>query len=179
MAVAFRPLRAEDLAVLETWLSTPHVQRWWPERSDAQRIRATYLPAIEGDDPTEMFVVVLDGADVGLIQRYALSDYPAWATAVSAGAAIAGAVGIDYLVGVPELLGTGVGTQMIDEFSAATFAELEGATSIVVAVQQENVASWRALEGAAYSRVWAGTLDSDDPSDAGPAYVYVRVRDAG
>jgi aminoglycoside 6'-N-acetyltransferase len=45
-----------------------------------------------------------------------------------------------------------------------------------VAVQQENPASWRALEGAGFQRVWAGMLDSDDPSDQGPSYLYSMRR---
>ena len=48
--------------------------------------------------------------------------------------------------------------------------------NIVAAVQQGNRRSWRALEKAGFSRTWAGQLESDDPSDAGPSYVYVRAR---
>ena len=43
---------------------------------------------------------------------------------------------------------------------------------VVAAPQQENVASWRALEKAGFTRAWSGVLDSDDPSDDGPAFVY-------
>jgi hypothetical protein len=43
--------------------------------------------------------------------------------------------------------------------------------------QQANIASWRALERAGYVRVRAGMIDSDDPSDAGPAFVYACYRD--
>ena len=45
-----------------------------------------------------------------------------------------------------------------------------------VAVQQANHRSWRALEKAGYDRVFEGMIESDDPSDAGPSYVYVRAR---
>ena len=47
---------------------------------------------------------------------------------------------------------------------------------LAVAVQQANHRSWRALEKAGYDRVFAGMIDSDDPSDAGPSYLYVRLR---
>ncbi len=47
---------------------------------------------------------------------------------------------------------------------------------MAVAVQQDNRRSWRALEKAGYSRVFAGMIESDDPSDAGPSYLYVRLR---
>jgi aminoglycoside 6'-N-acetyltransferase len=42
--------------------------------------------------------------------------------------------------------------------------------------QQENVASWRALEKAGFERIFAGPLESDDPSDSGPAFVYALRR---
>ncbi|HWB36124.1 MAG TPA: hypothetical protein VHA75_08875 [Rugosimonospora sp.] len=48
----------------------------------------------------------------------------------------------------------------------------------MAAPQLANVASWRALERAGFSRLWAGQLDSDDPADAGPAYVYAVDRPA-
>ena len=65
---------------------------------------------------------------------------------------------------------------MIDAFSATVFDDLADVTTIVVSVQQANQASWRALERAGYRRVWAGRLDTADPSDDGPAYVLVRDR---
>jgi aminoglycoside 6'-N-acetyltransferase len=52
-------------------------------------------------------------------------------------------------------------------------------SAVVVAVHQDNPASWRALEGAGFHRVWEGTLDSDDPSDDGPGYLYLQRRPTG
>src|SRR5262249_51295034 len=40
---------------------------------------------------------------------------------------------------------------------------------------EANTASWRVLEKSGYARVWAARLASDDPTDAGPAFVYRRV----
>ena len=65
---------------------------------------------------------------------------------------------------------------MIELFTASTFDRYPGVGAVVVDVQQANRPSWRALEKAGFHRVFAGTIDSDDPSDAGPAYVYVRRR---
>ena len=52
-------------------------------------------------------------------------------------------------------------------------------SAVVVAVQQANRASWRALEGAGFRRQWEGLLVTDDLSDQGPAYLYVRYRPTG
>ena len=40
---------------------------------------AHYLPAIEGTDPTDHYLVLLDGRPVGMLQTYLVADYPAYA----------------------------------------------------------------------------------------------------
>jgi aminoglycoside 6'-N-acetyltransferase len=108
------------------------------------------------------------------VQRYRLDDYPAWSTAVG----IERAAGIDYLIGVAELTGVGLGPLVVDLFTTLTFERYGHVEMVAVAVQQANRRSWRALEKAGYDRVFAGTIDSDDPSDAGPSYIFVRHRGA-
>lgn len=46
----------------------------------------------------------------------------------------------------------------------------------MAAPQTANRASCRVLEKAGYELEWTGLLQSDDPSDAGPAALYVRQR---
>ncbi len=70
--------------------------------------------------------------------------------------------------------GMGLGPQIIDAFVGSTWQRYPGASEIVVAVQQANRRSGRALEKAGFERTWSGNLESDDPSDAGPSFVYVR-----
>jgi aminoglycoside 6'-N-acetyltransferase len=84
------------------------------------------------------------------------------------------AVGIDYLIGDEVRTGMGLGPQIIGAFVGSTWQRYPGASEIVVAVQQANRRSWRALEKAGFERTWSGNLESDDPSDAGPSFVYVR-----
>ncbi len=109
----------------------------------------------------------------GIIQRYLVDDEPAWARAVTATGVVSGpAAGIDYLIGDPALTGRGYGTAAITAFTSLTFGRYPEAESVVAAPQQANAASWRVLERAGYVRWWSGQLDSDDPGDAGPAYLY-------
>ena len=74
------------------------------------------------------------------------------------------------------MTGRGLGRQMIAAFVDLTWDRYADITAVVVAVDQGNEASWRALEGAGFVRAWAGMLDSDDPSDQTPHYLYVRRR---
>jgi RimJ/RimL family protein N-acetyltransferase/aminoglycoside phosphotransferase (APT) family kinase protein len=168
MTIAFRPLRKDDFLRLARWQARPHVARWWREPDDLVTIAEKYTPSVEGRDPTEVFVIEFDGAPVGLIQRYRMADHPDWVAAVGFG----GAAGIDYYLGEEDLIGRGIGSRAIATFARETLTRYPDVPLVIAAPQQANVASWRALEKAGFERLWAGQPDSDDPSDAGPAYVY-------
>ena len=172
MTIRFRRMRAADFEMIGTWLREPHVQQWWPDPDDVASVEAKYGPTLTGDDPTEMFVIEYNGEPVGLIQRYRLADYPEWAQAI----AIAEGAGIDYMIGVGDVTGRGVGTDVIRLFTDEVFADYPDLDVVAAVPQQANTPSWRALEKAGYERVYAGPIASDDPSDAGPAYVYVKRR---
>jgi aminoglycoside 6'-N-acetyltransferase len=180
--ISFRPLVADDLELLATWLATPHVARWWPDDHDLEAVRDGYAPMVDGTDSTRGFVVEDAGRSIGYLQRYALDDEPNWALVLTE--ALGGrvdlrrALGLDYLIGEIDSVGRGVGTAMLLAFTEATWSTEAEVDSFVVAVQQENVASWSALERAGFRRVWSGTLVTDDPSDQGPAHVYLCGRTA-
>ena len=74
------------------------------------------------------------------------------------GAVTGCSAGIDYLIGEPGLCGHGYGTAAIALFTALTFRRYPQARAVVAAPQQDNVASWRALERAGFSRWWSGLL---------------------
>jgi aminoglycoside 6'-N-acetyltransferase len=195
----FRPLQRSDFEQLAEWLGRPHVASWWREASDLPAVAAAYGPLVDGSDPTEGFILVREGQPVAFLQRYRLDDNPEWQRAIafalaegvgvddrSAGAGdgdegdpSAAAAGIDYLIGDEAMTGHGLGRQMIAAFVDLSWARYPDITGVVVAVDQANRASWRALEGAGFVRTWAGVLDSDDPSDAWPSYVYMKRRPAG
>ena len=171
--ISFRPLRRDDLVHVAHWLAQPHVARWWRDPSDIEAVTEKYMPGIEQQTSTEVFIIELDGDAVGLIQRYRHRDHEDWDRAIG----IPDAAGIDYLVGEPDVVGRGVGTDAIRRFAGDTLSAYEDVDCVVAAPQQANVASWRALEKAGFVRVWEGQLESDDPSDEGPAFVYVLQRD--
>ncbi len=172
-ALTVRPLTRDDLPQLSRWLAEPHVAEWWRDPSDLASVEASYVPCIDGTDPAEVFVIEAEGRAAGLIERYLVADDPEWDHAMQATGAVSGcAAGIDYLIGEPGLTGRGYGRAAICLFTTLTFGRYPQADAIVAAPQQANVGSWRALERAGYRRWWGGRLESSDPSDAGPAYLY-------
>ena len=176
--VTFEPLRAGDLPLLAAWLARPHVRRWWRHPSDVASVGAEFGPLLDGSDPTEGFIVHLGGRPIGYLQRELIEDDDETQQAVRTALGDAGGVGIDYFIGEPDLVGTGIGRAMIARFADGCFARYPSESRIVVCIEQSNVASWKALEAAGFRRAWAGDLDSTDPSDEGPSVVYVLARGA-
>lgn len=176
--VTLRPMVRDDFAAVSRWLGRPHVRRWWvDEDADSQVVAQKYGPRIDGIEPTEMFVICDCDRPVGLVQRYRVADYPDWARSLSLVTDPATAAGIDYLIGEPDALNRGIGTAAIRAAVSDIYLRWP-VTTVLVSVQQANWPSWRALERAGFTRIWAGTLESDDPSDAGPAFVYELKRPA-
>jgi aminoglycoside 6'-N-acetyltransferase len=176
VSVAFRQLSRADLPQLSRWLEAPHVKRWWREPGDSESVEAAYGPAIDGADPTELLIAELDGSSIGMLQRYRLSDNPEYERALQPAGAPRPAVGLDYLIGEPELTGRGLGPLLIAQGSADAWTAYPDVVAIAVVVQVDNRPSWRALEKAGYRRTWSGIIDSGDPSDDGHSHVYVLDR---
>ena len=176
MPLEFRRARRGDLALMGEWFARPHVKPWWREEHDPEAIEERYGQAIDGHDPTELFVVEDDGEPVGFVQRYLIDDNPGWKQSLAPARVPEGAVGIDYLLGTEQLTGHGLGPVMIAQFVGSTWLRYPGAPAVVASVSQGNRRSWRALEKAGFARTWEGEIVSDDPSDVGPSYVYVRHR---
>jgi len=172
--ITFRPFTRVDFPLFAHWLLKPHVAKWYRDPEDRD-VEAVYGPTIDGTDPTDVFIVELDRRPIGLIQRYRLRDNPEWEETLALHLDIPLA-SIDYLIGDPTLVGKGLGSAVIRAFCPLLFARYPEVEGIAVGLQQENVASWRCLEKAGFTRVREGVLESDDPSDSGPAYVYLLKR---
>jgi aminoglycoside 6'-N-acetyltransferase len=175
----FVPLQSSDLPGLATWLNRPHVSRWWREPSDLASVKQNYGPIAEGLDPTEGFIVHFSGRPIGYVQRYLIDEDSDWRETIHRAVARTSGIGIDYLIGEPDLIGRGVGRRMISQFVSSSWNRYPSAERIVVALQQRNIASWRALEASGFRRVWEGDLQSSDPSDRGPSFIYIANRNQG
>jgi aminoglycoside 6'-N-acetyltransferase len=140
--IDFRPLTRADFPLLSEWLHTPHVSRWW-EPMSVQRLEAEHGPGIDGTERTRAFVARLDGHDIGFARSYVLDDHPQRQAIVG----VAGAIGIDYLIGDPALVGRGIGTRLVGEFvDAVVRVEHPTATRVIADPEVANRASWRTLE---------------------------------
>lgn len=175
--ITFRPLTRDDLPLLSHWLAEPLVHRWWHDDASPAAVEREYGPCIDGAEPTEVFVVGLDGEPVGIIQRYAIAAYPADAAQLARILAVPpDALSIDYLVGEPSVRGRGVGAALIAAFVERTWADVAAAREVLVPVAAGNRASWRSLEEAGFTRVAEGAVAPDNPVDPPDHVLYLRRR---
>jgi aminoglycoside 6'-N-acetyltransferase len=171
--IDFRAFTRDDLPLLATWLGTEHVARWWPKDDiSVAALDAHYGPAIDGRDPTRLYLATADGVPVGFVETYLHADHPDWDRAVG----IPGVAGIDYLIGDASRCGQGLGTTVIGAFCTLVFALYPEAVGIASAPQAQNRASCRVLEKNGFRLVEVRELDSDDPGDAGPSALYLLER---
>jgi aminoglycoside 6'-N-acetyltransferase len=166
--MSFRRLQRADFPLLLGWESQAHVTPYWGPPPDQARLESEYGPAIDGAEPTEIFLAEHDGKPVGLVQRYKNRDHPDWDVQIKT----PDAAGIDYYIGEPDLIGQGVGPELIAAFVDQLFSDWPDIEHVVVGVLQENRRSWRALEKAGFERIRPQFLESEDPWDRGPGYVY-------
>ena len=129
-----------------------------------EAIEDDFGDAIDGIEPAEDFIALVDGEPIGVIQFCYFHDYPEYvAEMVDVYPVELDAATIDYFIGEPTAVGQGLGTAMIAEFVARIWIEEPDVGHLVVPVNSANVASWRALLNAGFRLVARGELDPDNP----------------
>ncbi len=142
--LGFRPLTRADLGDVVRWVREPHVARWWnDEATDLAAAERHYGPAIDGTDPTRVWVIEVNGRSVGFVQDYLIGDHPEYALLT----AQPDAVGFDYAIGERSRVGRGLGTRMLWQFLRDVVRPAyPDARTFFAAPDQRNAGSLRVLE---------------------------------
>jgi aminoglycoside 6'-N-acetyltransferase len=143
--IEFRPMTADDLRLLHTWLRREHVKRWWRDTETYEEVVEHYLPELE-----QHYVIAFDGRPIGMIQTYLVDDNPEWQQIVEVGDGVAG---VDLLIGEEELTGRGLGPRVLEAFVRDLVFSRPDTTSCVATVEEANSRSWRAFEKAGFRHV--------------------------
>ena len=159
--LAFRPLTRADFADVVAWQAQPYVARWWSqEATDLAGAERHYGPAIDGGDPTRMWVAEVNGRSVGLLQDYRIGDHPDYALLT----ARPDAVGMDYLLGDPSWVGSGIGTRLLWAYVRdVVVPHYPRLREVFAAPDHRNTASLRVLDKLGFVRgLWF-----DEPQPGG------------
>ena len=164
--IAFRRVTRDDFPLIGRWLAEPHVARWWNHEFTPEAVERDFGPSVEGAEPSEDHLVLLDGYPIGLVQYSRYEDYPEYLAELAPHLDVpANTVSIDYLIGDPRQIGRGLGSRLIAAFAEHIWQTNEEATCIIVPVSSANEASWRALLRAGFRLAAQGDLKPDNPVD--------------
>jgi aminoglycoside 6'-N-acetyltransferase len=106
-AYVFHPMAADDLAMIQRWLETSEVARWWGHPDEQYALVSGDL-----DHPDmDQFIVALDEHPFGYIQCYPLNTWN-----LSFGVQPPATRGIDQFIGEPDMIGRGHGSRFIRQF---------------------------------------------------------------
>ncbi len=174
-SISFRRATRSDFALIAGWLAEPHVARWWNHEFTAEAVERDFGAPADGEEPSEDHIALLEGRPIGLIQYSHYSDYPEYKDELAALLSVPDhAVSIDYLIGDPAIIGTGVGSAMLCEFVARIWQVDPEVECIVVPVNAANEPSWRVLLSIGFDVVATGELKPDNPIDD-PLHKVLRI----
>lgn len=114
--ISFRPVTAEDLPMLATWMARPHWRHWW---GDPEEELNNIRDMVEGRDTTRPFIFQEGGVDKGYIQVWFVGDQQGSAFAVDypwLDLLPAEAVGVDLSIAAEEDVSRGLGTRTLQAF---------------------------------------------------------------
>jgi aminoglycoside 6'-N-acetyltransferase len=162
--VALRAMVRGDLPDVLRWRRHDHVRRWWRAREEPteESVARQYGPRIDGVEPTRMWVVEVNGRSAGFVQDYRIRDHPGLAALTPD----PDAVGVDYLLGEPHLVGHGVGTTMLWVWLLGARRRYRDATACFAAPDHRNQVSLRVLDKVGFER---GTWFDEPQADGSVA----------
>jgi aminoglycoside 6'-N-acetyltransferase len=153
----FRPMTSADLPLIQRWLETPEVVRWWGQPDEQYALVSGDL-----DHPDmDQFIVALGEHPFGYIQCYVLSTWNQ-----GFGAQPAKTRGIDQFIGEPDMIGCGHGSGFIRQFADALLSS--GIPRVVTDPDPHNARAVRAYAKAGFQS--DRVVDTPD----GPALLMVR-----
>lgn len=162
MTFTFREVTTADFTLLITWRRRPHVMKWWGDK-DAGSLLEEFKKEM-ADPNVERYVVAHEEQDFAFMQVCDAHAEETWWPDASPGT-----WAIDYLIGEPDLIGKGLGTQLIAAFTDMLF-ERPGTHMVTADPEPGNIASIRACEKAGYRQ--HGLVDTPD----GVCMLMVRTK---
>jgi len=149
------------------------VRRWWnddPEERDyPEGTLAEWRSAIRGEDPTDMYMINMDGRPIGVMQSYRVDSYPDYVAQL--GTLPAPAFSLDVFIGEPDVIGKGHGVGLIRAFLPLAF-DRYGVDYCVIGPSRSNVSAIRSYEKAGFR--YLKDYREDDTID--PPHMLLDIR---
>jgi RimJ/RimL family protein N-acetyltransferase len=149
--IAFRRLTRDDFPQLLAWLSDPDVSPWYTaDELSPDGMEAEFGDIIDGTDPVDSYIVLIDGVEAGYIQSYRLGDHPDYLAQLDLDPDY---VSTDLFLGNPAYRNHGWGTPLLRAFlREKIFGEL-GATRASIMPNPKNARAIKVYERAGFKPV--------------------------
>lgn len=139
-AYDFRPMKEDDLPMIQRWLSTPEVVRWWGDAEEQFDLVSGDL----GDSRMEQWIVSYRGVPFAYTQAYTASAWPqSHLEHLPPQTKI-----IDAFIGESFYLGRGHGQTMLNLFSNALISR--GAPAVAIDPAADNLRARHAYANAGF-----------------------------
>ncbi len=150
--ITFRKLQTEDLHLMHKWLNEPHVHEWYDKDKDnsLEEVIKRYDPKINGEKPTECYMVLYEDNPVGYIQKYKVNDWPDFGDYVGYDDHTAS---VDLFIGEPSFMGQGLGNLMLKKFLKEVVFADQDITTCIIGPEPENKRGIRAYEKSGFKYV--------------------------
>ncbi len=145
--LTFRRLDAEDLPLLQAWLTAGPALRWYARgaaTTAAEDMERKYLPRIRGEVPVSCWILMRGGHAAGYFQTYRLRDIPDHPAGSRPGAA-----GLDFLL-APAEIGQGLASPALLAFLRQVVFATPDVLRCYADPDPANLASVRSLRRAGF-----------------------------
>ena len=162
--IEFKPLEELDFELLHKWYNTGFVNEWFGKelkKWSYNDILNKYKPYINGQKPTNAFIILYDKLKIGYIQTYFLSNYPEYKELVNADNYSAG---LDLFIGEKEYIHKGLGSIIIRKFLIEKVFINNEINKCVIGPEPKNLSAIKAYEKVGFRYIRSiKTPEEDEP----------------
>ena len=141
----FAPLTENHFKILFLWLQQPHVRAWWDSEDNWDDFQTRHTKMIN-DPLVHPHIVYRNQTPIGYINYWFVEEDPDFKPLFPADT-----VGTDQFIGVPELIGMGIGSEFIREFTDGLLSKPEIGL-VITDPDNRNIAAIRAYEKAGFRK---------------------------
>jgi RimJ/RimL family protein N-acetyltransferase len=163
--ISFFKLREIDFTLLYKWYNTDFVNKWYGKEKQEwkyKEIENKYKPYIQGQKPTDSYIILYNDIKVGYIQTYLLKNYPEYNELVQVDD---NSAGIDLLIGEKEYIHKGLGPIIIKKFLKDIVFQNKNIKSCVIGPEPKNIIAIKAYKKVGFKYIKTIKIQDEHKSE--------------
>ncbi len=170
--ITFRKLTEEDLHLMHIWLNEPHVHDWYDKdkQNTLEEVKNRYSPKIQGNQPTDCYIVLYDKNPLGYIQTYKVNDWPEFGDYVGYDDKTAS---VDLFIGESDFMGRGLGSLMLHKFVTEVVFAAPNVDTCIIGPEPDNKRAIHVYEKAGFKYIKTIQI----PNENQPTYIMELKKD--